>query len=150
LHGIEYLSIHQLPRPFDTPVGAVFGNGIHLRGFSQSLAQSTLVITPSWDIHADQAGGAFVFVHLLDSAGHKVAQIDAPLDQGMFTQWQAGQQFDGPLPIALPANLTPGTYRIALGVYQPGAARLALSRGQALSEDIDGPDAIELGEIQLP
>jgi hypothetical protein len=47
-------------------------------------------------------------VHVLDANGQRVGQIDAPLDQGMFATWQAGQQFDSPLPIALAGDLPAG------------------------------------------
>ena len=32
IHGIEYARIHQLPRPFVTPLAARFGEGLRLRG----------------------------------------------------------------------------------------------------------------------
>jgi hypothetical protein len=147
LHGVPYATIHQLPRPYDTPVGAVFDGSIHLRGYSQQRIDSTLVITPSWGITQSRPGGAFVFLHLLDSQGNRVAQVDAPLDQGMFAAWQLGQQFNEAFPLALPAELAPGTYRIVLGVYQPQGARFAVTQGNALPGSIDGPQVIELGEF---
>jgi 4-amino-4-deoxy-L-arabinose transferase-like glycosyltransferase len=151
LHGITYATIHQLPRPFATPVGAVFGEGVHLRGFSQERLGSTLVITPSWDIQADMAGGVVAFVHVLAPDGTRVAQVDAPLDQGMFASWQAGQQFDAPLPVPLPPVLPAGEYRVVLGVYRPeDGARLALQRGMPLPDGIAGSHAIQLTTLRLP
>lgn len=150
IHGIEYASIHQLPRPYEMPLDRVFDNAIHLRGISHQLLGNTLVITPSWDIQADRAGGVFTFIHVLDAKGQKVGQVDAPIDQGMFATWQAGQQFDGPLPIPLPAALPAGNYRIVLGVYEPNGGRLPLTNGQALPPEIDGPQVIELLQIHLP
>jgi hypothetical protein len=150
-HGIEYASVHQLPRPFATPVGAVFGEGLHLRGFSSERVGSTLVITPSWDIQAGQAGGVVSFVHVLAPDGARVAQVDAPLDQGMFAEWQAGQQFDSPLPIPLPPDLPAGEYRLALGLYTPAdGARLPLRDGEPLPDSLAGPHTILLATIWLP
>jgi hypothetical protein len=147
--GITYATVHQLPRPFARSLGAIF-EGVHLRGFSHSLDERRLTITPSWDIQADRAGGVFCFVHLIDTRGQVVAQIDALIDDGMFTAFQAGQQFGTPLPIALPPELPNGHYRVALGLYtMPGAARLPLSAGQALPESIDGPHAIELLTLEV-
>jgi hypothetical protein len=150
IHDAEYASIHQLPRPYDTPLDRVFGNAIHLRGFSQHLLGNTLVITPSWDIQADRPGGVFTFIHILDPNGQKIGQIDAPIDQGMFTTWQAGQQFDEALPILLPATLQPGNYQIVMGVYEPTSGRLPLTSGSPLPPEIDGPQVIELTQIHLP
>lgn len=149
-HGIIYATVHQLPRPFATPRDARFDGGVHLRGFTQAHIGTTLVVTPSWDIQRDQPGGAFVFVHLLAANGQRVAQIDAPLDRGMFAQWQAGQQFDPPLPLALPPDLPQGTYRLALGVYDPATgARRAIDAGPALPTEVDGSDALDLGAVRL-
>ena len=150
-HGIEYATIHQLPRPFDQSVDAVFGAGLHLRGYSQELLQSTLTITPSWNIQADQPGGVFFFVHVLALDGSKVAQVDLPLDDGLFPQWQAGQQFGRPLTLPLPADLPPGEYRVALGVYQPTEGRrLPLKGGTVLPPEVDGADTLLLTTVKLP
>lgn len=151
VHGVDYLSIHQLPRPFKRTVGAVF-SGIHLRGYSSELVDSTLVITPSWDIQTDRLGGVFVFVHIIDANGQRVAQIDAPLDGGLFAEWQAGQQFDVPLPIALPAGLPPGEYQAALGLYTlPDGARVPLTfaRNGPLPDAVAGPHAIRLLSLEI-
>jgi 4-amino-4-deoxy-L-arabinose transferase-like glycosyltransferase len=150
LHGIEYARVYQPPRPYDEPVGALFGEGLHLRGFSQQIQDDgrALVITPAWDVQAAMPGGWFSFVHVLDAEGRRIAQIDAPIDEGLFDEWQAGQQFGGPLPIALPPDAPPGPYRVALGVYRPDSGeRLPLRRGAALPPDLAGPHALHLTTI---
>jgi 4-amino-4-deoxy-L-arabinose transferase-like glycosyltransferase len=149
-HGIEYASIHQLPRPFDVPLDAQFGDGLHLRGFSQRREGNLLTVTPSWDVQIDQAGGRFVFLHLLAPDGSRVAQIDALLDQGMFASWQAGQQFDTPFPLQLPPDLPPGQYRVVLGVYTPESGRLPLRAGPPAPAALDGPEALLLARLALP
>jgi hypothetical protein len=150
MHGVEYASIHQLPRPYDTPLDAMFGDGLHLRGFSMRRGGGALTITPAWDIQADQPGGRFVFVHLLAPDGRRVAQVDALLDQGMFPSWQAGQQFDTPFPLALPADISRGQYQVVLGVYSPDGRRLPLRRGPAAPADLDGPEALLVTSIDIP
>jgi 4-amino-4-deoxy-L-arabinose transferase-like glycosyltransferase len=150
MYGIEYASVYQLPRPFDVPLDAQFGDGLHLRGFSQQRAGSTLTITPSWDIQTDQPGGRFCFLHLLAPDGRRVAQVDAPIDQGMFAAWQAGQQFDPPFPLQLPVDLPAGQYRVIMGVYIPDGGRLPLRRGPAAPVDLDGPDALLVTTLSLP
>lgn len=150
-HGIEYATIHQLPRPFDQPVDAVFGAGLHLRGYSQELLQNTLTITPSWGIQVDQPGGMFFFVHVLAADGSKVAQVDLPIDDGMFPQWQAGQQFGRPLALPLPDGLPAGKYRVALGVYQPvEGKRLPLKGGTVLPPEVDGAETLLLTTLRVP
>jgi 4-amino-4-deoxy-L-arabinose transferase-like glycosyltransferase len=150
MHGITYATIHQLPRPFDTPLDAQFGTGLHLRGFTQRRDGDTLTITPSWDVRADQPGGRFAFVHLLAPDGRRVTQIDALLDQGMFPSWQAGQQFDTPFPLQLPADLPSGQYRVVMGVYGSDGARLPLRSGPVAPAELDGPDALLVTTLSLP
>jgi hypothetical protein len=150
MHGITYATIHQLARPFDTPLDAQFGDGLHMRGFTQRRDGDTLTITPSWDVQADQPGGRFCFIHVLAPDGRRVAQVDALLDQGMFPSWQAGQQFDTPFPLKLPANQPSGQYRVVLGVYAPDGVRLPLRSGPAAPAVLDGPDALLVTTIALP
>ncbi len=151
MYGLDYATVYQIPRPFDTPVGARFDNGLELGGFSQQRVGATLVISPSWSVWSDQPGGRFVFAHVLAADGKRVAQIDAAIDDGMFPSWQAGQQFGTALPIALPADLPAGEYRVVLGVYNPGAnARLPLTGAPALPDAVDGPQSLLLTTIKIP
>jgi 4-amino-4-deoxy-L-arabinose transferase-like glycosyltransferase len=151
MYGLDYATVYQIPRPFDTPVGARFDNGLELGGFSQQRVGATLVISPSWSVWSDQPGGRFVFVVVLAGDGRRVAQIDAAIDDGMFPTWQAGQQFGTALPIALPGDLPAGEYRVVLGVYDPGAnARLPLTVAPALPAQVDGPDALLLTTVTIP
>jgi 4-amino-4-deoxy-L-arabinose transferase-like glycosyltransferase len=144
VRGITYLTIHQLPRPFERSADAVF-SGIHLRGFSSRLEGGALLLTPSWDIQVDRPGGVFSFVHVLDGLGRRVAQLDTPLDDRLFAAWQAGQQFGTELPIALPADLPPGEYHVVLGLYTPDdGARVPLTYGTPLPESVAGPHAVRL------
>jgi hypothetical protein len=151
MYGIDYAQVHQPVRPFDTPLDVVFGEGLHLRGYSQRREGNTLIITPSWNVQRDQPGGLFCFVHVLNSRGERVAQIDAPIDEGLFATWQRGQQFGGPLPIGLPANLPPGTYRVGMGVYNPtDVNRFPITQGAAMPEHVDGPSVVLLTTFEQP
>jgi hypothetical protein len=149
MYGFDYAYVYQPPRPYDVPLDAMFGEGLHLRGFSQQRLDSTLVITPSWNVQTSQPGGLFSFVHIIGPDDQLVAQVDVPLDEGLFAEWQAGQQFGSPLPIPLPADLPPGDYRVVLGVYDPASgARLPLTQGQPLPEHIDGAGVLLLARFQ--
>jgi 4-amino-4-deoxy-L-arabinose transferase-like glycosyltransferase len=142
INGIPYATIHQLARPYTTPVDVIFDQSIHLRGYSVEQKNGTLTIIPSWNIRTNYRGGTMVFAHVLNEAGQRVSQIDIPLDQGMFANWQAGQQFDEILPLALPTD--PGEYRVVIGTYTPEGTRLPITQGTALPEQIAGPHALEL------
>jgi 4-amino-4-deoxy-L-arabinose transferase-like glycosyltransferase len=145
INGIEYATIHQLPRPYQTPHDAEFAGAVALRGFSMQHDATGLLVTPSWNMLAARPGGVFAFVHVLAPDGSRVGQIDVPIDGGLFSEWQAGQQFATPMPVALPPDRSPGKYRVVLGLYEPNSgARLPLSRGTALPEAIAGPATVEL------
>lgn len=144
IRGITYATIHQIPRPFTQAVGAVFGE-MHLRGFTQSIADDTLTFTPAWDVRADRPADVFSFIHILDSAGQRIAQFDTRIDDGLYSAWQTGQQFGSPQPIELPRDAPPGRYRVTLGLYQSATGeRLPLVFGEALPAEINGPHTIEL------
>jgi 4-amino-4-deoxy-L-arabinose transferase-like glycosyltransferase len=153
IHGIEYAWIHQLPRPFATPLDAEFGAALGLLGFTAVQEGATLVVTPAWDVRATPPADLLVFMHLYDEAGTRVAQVDvAPggADLAPTSQWQPGEQVGVPLPMALPAELPPGTYTLTLGLYDPASgARLALSAGPRADPALACPEAALLGQVTL-
>lgn len=150
MFGIEYATIHQLPKPYDTPLDTSFAAGaLGLRGYSMQQIRVTLTITPSWDVRRNPPGGTFLFVHVLDQAGKRIGQIDAPIDDGMFPTWQRSQQFGSPLPIGLSADLAPGAYRVVLGAYRPNEpGRVPVDAG-GLPPDVDGADTIQLATFTV-
>jgi hypothetical protein len=154
IHGIEYATIHQLARPFSTPVGATFADALHLRGYTAAVVGQRLVVTPAWDLRAALPSDVLLFLHLLDATGRRVASVDVPPGGASLpptSQWQPGQQIAVPLPIDLPADLPPGVYTLSLGLYEPGSfARLPLSSGPAADPANAGDNAALLGQIQLP
>lgn len=154
IHGIDYASIHQLARPFATPVEATFAEALRLRGYSAEATDGQLVITPSWDVRAPLPGDLMLFIHVLDASGQRVAGVDvAPGGASVAptSQWVPGEQIAVPLPIALPPSLPPGTYTLTLGLYDPASfARLPLTAGPAADPVSAGPDAALLGEVTIP
>ncbi len=161
MHGIAYAYVYQPIRPFDTPLDVVFAKAlpsnkytearIHLRGFTHTLQDHVLTITPSWNVQADMPGGWFCFIHVMHANGERVAQVDAPLDEGLFSDWQTGQQFGSPLPITLPDSLPPGEYHVLMGVYHPtDSTRLFIVEGTPMPEDIDGPGVVQLKKLTIP
>jgi hypothetical protein len=107
-----------------------------------------MTITPSWNIQTNQPGGVLSFVHVMSPQGERVAQVDVAIDEGLFAEWERGQQFGSPLPIPLPADLPPGKYAIGLGVYTPHDwSRFPLRQGVALPPTIDGDEVLLLAYL---
>ncbi|HWQ13556.1 MAG TPA: hypothetical protein VNL77_12185, partial [Roseiflexaceae bacterium] len=73
-----------------------------------------------------------VLVHLLDAGGERVAQGDGPPGEGARPTevWQAGELVLDPRRVEVPADLPPGDYTLAVGMYRwPSLERLELTRG---------------------
>lgn len=153
IHGIDYAWIHQLAKPFAEPVGARFGAGLAVPGVTVAHEPGRLVVTPTWDVRVQPADDYLVFLHLFDPQGRRVAQIDvAPggADLPPTSAWQVGQQIAVPLPMDLPADLPPGRYRLAMGVYHPAnGVRLPLTAGTLANPAFAGTDALLLTRVEL-
>ncbi len=146
--GVVYATVHQLVRPYAVRSPARFAGSLRLNGYTATRDGALLTVVPSWSVARAMPAGALVFVHVLDASGATVGRVDAAIDGGMFAQWQAGQQFDAPLPIQLPADLAPGPLRLVIGVYTPDGARLPIDEATALPPGVDGPNALLLATLR--
>lgn len=95
------------------------GAGIALDGYDLSQSGRTLTVTPHWVASAPVVHTYTAFVHVLDAAGHLVAQNDSPPMTGHFptTAWQPGDIVPDEHRITLPPSLVPGRYRLVFGMY---------------------------------
>lgn len=151
IHGIEYAKIYQLPRPYDQPVHARFGDEIILHGITIEAKQDHLVVTPSWGALVSPKRDYTVFLQMIDAQGRRVAGVDVPpagvggLPTGA---WQAGQQVAVPLPLPLPPDLQAGVYEIVVGLYDASSGeRLPVSGGVAADAARAGAHALQLTTI---
>jgi hypothetical protein len=105
--------------------GVRFGEHIWLEGYDLPLrtlkAGDDLALTLYWrsDIRLDQ--DAKLFLHLYDSDGNLVAQVDQrPYHDTRppFT-WLPDAVLRDPVTLAIPDDLAPGVYDLALGLYDP-------------------------------
>jgi hypothetical protein len=152
VRGIDYAQIYQLPRPFAKPIDARFGDGLNLRGVTSKLTGKQLLVTLAWDVRAQPKTDASLFLHLIDERGQRVAQVDvAPGGSGSQTSaWQPGEQIAVPIELKLPAELTPGTYRLTLGLYDSASGtRLKPVGGAPADPALDGADALLIDTVTL-
>jgi hypothetical protein len=126
IHGVEYAWVYQVPPPVAHQVDARFGQHISLRGYevdsSALRASGVLSLTVQWRADAPPPDQDYLlFAHVLDASGQRVAQVDVlPAGPDMPpTTWQPGRVITWAHPIPLPADLPPGTYWLALGLYDP-------------------------------
>ncbi len=134
------------PPDVDLPVGARLGDGIalsHVRTRPVAHPGEVLPLRLTWRTLAPPTGDYVVFAQLLDSGGNLVAQRDErPLAGYRPTHtWGAGQTIDDRAGLLLPTDLSPGDYRLIVGMYDPGTGeRLSLSTGG---------DFVDLGTVTI-
>jgi hypothetical protein len=149
IHRVEYAWIYQVPPEVSQPRPATFGEHIRLRGYDAPgpLRQGQpLTLTLHWTTDAPLGQDYWLFAHLLNAQGERVAQIDIPLPT---SAWEPGRFVQTPLPLALPADAPPGTYRLIIGLYEPeSGTRLSLTSPHAADPALSGPHALLLAEMQ--
>lgn len=115
-------------------LAADFGDGIVLEGYTWGGSAESLPILPltlTWQATAVPSQAYTVFVHVLGPDGLLATSDSPPLNNDYpTTLWQAGDRIPDPHPINLPADLPPGDYHIAVGLYNPDTlARLTRPDG---------------------
>jgi len=93
----------------------------------------TLVLTLYWQAGARPSRDYQVFVHLLDPSGEQLVVADGPPVSGYFPTsfWRAGDVVEDDHTLALPGDMAPGDYRVAVGLYDPSSgARLRRQDGE--------------------
>jgi hypothetical protein len=117
------------PHTFSAPHPAFsqqarLGDVAELVGFdapSEASAGAPLEVVLYWHALGEATSNAVRFVHLLDAADHIVAQLDSVPGNGEFplTGWVSGEFIRDQALLALPSDLPPGQYRLAIGLYDP-------------------------------
>jgi hypothetical protein len=157
IHGIEYATIYPIAPVVAYPREATFGAGMHLLGYDLDTAQirASGVITLSlvWQSGGPADQDYTMFVHVLDAQGQRIGQADVPPGGPRWptSQWGAGHYITSVQQVPLPANAPPGTYRIAIGIYDTASfARQPLSSDPAWVELAAGNDALRVATFDLP
>lgn len=116
------------PQP-EIPANISFANEIQLVGAKWHAAADQINVNLYWQALTQPEHAYTVFVHVLDEAGHLIAQQDnMPVhDQLLTSCWQPGEQVSDPYSIALPASSAPPA-SIEVGLYR-------LDTGERLTRD---------------
>lgn len=83
-----------------------------------------------WQVEVQPPGDYLLFVHLVDDVGVMITQRDTHPGLGNFpaSQWRAGDRFIETIRLHLPETAyAPATATVQVGLYAPGAYRLAVS-----------------------
>jgi 4-amino-4-deoxy-L-arabinose transferase-like glycosyltransferase len=126
-----FIGPHALAPALSTPVRARFGGELTLDGAEvalsgQEFSRRRLFVTLHWTAIARPAADYKVTLRLLDRAGRTILQSDefpiGPLLPP--TTWGASDRKPGHVALELPQTPGPAEYRLAVGLYAPGAADL--------------------------
>jgi hypothetical protein len=143
---LAHLDIAALPRTFEPPsqmehtAGVRFGDDFRLLGYDLAREDDTLRLTLHWQALQRSTGYYKVFVHLFDpETGAVVAQDDAVPRRWTYptTWWEAGEMVSDEIPLSL-AEVPPGQYQLAVGVYDPESGERLLvvdAAGEELPEE---------------
>jgi hypothetical protein len=128
---------------------ATFGPSIRLAGCRLTYnAESRIVhIDLEWQ-GGEAAGDAKVFIHLYDAAGKLVenAQIDQRPGSGTLPpgNWLPGTLRDS-YSLVVPPSVPSGTYRVAIGLYEP----VTLQRLAVTGEGSDADRRLFIGKVDV-
>jgi 4-amino-4-deoxy-L-arabinose transferase-like glycosyltransferase len=132
-----------LPEEPAIALGARLGDAIRLRGYALAgdrfAPGDVLPVTLFWEAEASPGARYKVPVQVLDAAGQLVAQHDGePADGLALTDtWQPGQRVLDRHGVALPDDLSPGQYTLAVALYPvAGGARLPVTLDGAAAGDL--------------
>jgi hypothetical protein len=126
------------PDVIDHTIYASFDDQIELIGYNLSSTDGAVDITLHWRAVQVPENDYTVFVHLLDGEGNVIAQHDGQPQGGTYptSVWDDGEVVADDHPLVLPPDLSPGDYRLRVGLYR-------LETGERLPV-AGGGDSVEL------
>ena len=153
----EYASAPWMPVP---PVAgvpthaldALFGDAFRLEGAalpSPDEPTRPLAVTLYWQAERSMPKDYMRFVHLLDAAGNKVAQLDGPphdqISELPTSAWPVAWRGADGLVLDLPADLPGGVYTIVAGLYDwETGERLPVT-----GADVAPGDVVRIGSVEI-
>lgn len=157
IHGIEYAYVYQLPLPNSHRMLTNFGSSIQLVGYDVDTtavhSSGVLTLTLQWmplePIGEDYA----MFVHIFDTQGNRVGQIDVPPGgpRAPTSAWKLHSYRTWFHPVPIPADLPGGRYWIVMGLYRTGDfARLPVRGTPYPDAPDDGENSLVLEPFVLP
>ena len=121
------------------PVNALFDDALRLLGYRIHREEGQLRLTLHWRSQRTMDVDYKVFVHVFDlTSGQPVAQDDAMPRRWRLptTLWYPGQRVEDEIPIDM-QGVVPGTYGVAVGVYDPDTTErlTVVNAGSGFAQD---------------
>jgi hypothetical protein len=151
-HGLPYATVYTRPpgavpaRAPQQTLNVALNDAIGLGGYDVQPAAlhagEILYLQLHWLVNAAPEEDWTVFTHLLreeaDGSYVQVAGADGLPGRGSLpaSRWQSGWRVLDEYQLALPEGLAPGTYTLAVGLYQPDGTRLPPSGPGVILGDV--------------
>ena len=126
------------------------GDAVRLAGYDLSTRSprpgQELLVSLYWEPLRPLDAGYYSFAHLIDGTGRPVAQSDHQ-PGGVFypsTLWQPGERLRDEHALTIPAGVSPGVYRLLVGLYALAADGVL----QPLGEPVVAGQVAVKGQIQ--
>lgn len=156
IHGVDYAWIYQVPREMEHTLQADFGSAIRLHDYSLETAAlretGFISVTTQWEVREPVENDYMMFLHVFNEQGEQVGQTDVPPGgpDAPTSTWEENRYLLWYHPVRLPADIPPGRYWMAIGLYDPADfSRLPLDGPVQPGTPDDGPDALFLHPFHL-
>ena len=146
---VEARTHHFSVPPMERQAEVLFGNSIRLLGYDRpivSTANREILVRLYWQPLAPIRESYTVFLHLVNESNVIIAQTDTIPGGGNAptTGWIAGEVIADELRVALPANLTAGSYRLVLGMYESKSGTRLSVQGPSVAGDSFDLEPVEI------
>jgi len=156
IHGIEYAYIYQIPQLMTNVLEVDFGSAIRLKGYgidsTSHSSENAILLTLQWYVRASIDKNYMLFVHIIDTQGNRVGQIDVPPggSNAPTSIWKPHHYVTWTHTIPIQIDIRNGVYRIAIGIYNPhDLSRLPIYT-QAQTNTINiGSDTLLLDSLSI-
>lgn len=118
--------------PLTNQLNVDFEEAIRLLGVDLSVSAQNVKIKTQWQALQPMTESYKIFVHLTDTSGRIISQLDILPQQGAAptTGWVPDEIIEDELTLPLPSDLPAGPYRLVLGLYDEKTGRRLMADQQ--------------------
>jgi 4-amino-4-deoxy-L-arabinose transferase-like glycosyltransferase len=146
---VEARTHHFTVPPMERQAEVLFGDRVRLLGYDRavvSTANREILVRLYWQPLAAIEESYTVFLHLVNDSNVIIAQTDTIPGGGNAptTGWIAGEVIADELRVALPTNLSDGSYRLVLGMYESRSGTRLPVQGPSVTGDSFDLEQVEI------
>jgi 4-amino-4-deoxy-L-arabinose transferase-like glycosyltransferase len=138
--------IHDTPTEPDVSMDVLLADKLKLVGYTRQMSPAGVRLILFWQVLSPPEADYTTFVHVRNSAGTTVAQIDVQPLGGEYptSRWKAGELIPDEILLPIPPDLPADTYQLLVGLY-----RWDTLERLPVTDDKSGENAILLESIEI-